>query len=646
MFNCQHCELATGCLRSLFKHYRQKHEASPFFRVQCVVPPCTKRYTSIRMLQRHILQRHRQFHAENVGAQQNRQLVHFREFDERGPNDVNDQPYFREEELPDEEPPENFLEKLPGPSEIKNMVATSLLSLREKYKLPANAVGAVANEVSMLVEISQRETTEYIQEALNEANIHIPEHLKNEFKNMPPMAVIKACSELDTQRKLESYLSKEMKFVCPEERLVANPVDNPERKTLQYIPIHESLKNMLQFEDVFREVQNRHVSQDGILRDFTDGQYFRDKPEFLQPNTLSLLLYMDEFTVTNPLRGRSKPYKIMGTYLMLGNLPPKYRSQLQTIQLVSLCQSIYVKKHGLDAVMHDVVEDLKRLCEDGIDIVRGNNIHHFRCEFIFVVGDNLAMHQIGGFMESFQVGKSCRFCMVPVGELRDGMVGPARMPESHDEQVAMVEANPRFSQIYGVKAKSVFGGIGSFHPVTSMPSDIAHDILGGVGKSLLNLLIHHCIHRGYFTLQEANRCLHEFEYKGSDKVNKPCLLTEKGEVKQTFSQMRCLMRLFPVIFGRYVPENDGAWEVMLILLRACEYIFAPALRPGHVSMMEDLINQYHEAKKETFPNEHLRPKDHFTLHYASQFIKFGPLVHLWTMRFEAKHNYFIEVFKS
>ena len=39
----------------------------------------------------------------------------------------------------------------------------------------------------------------------------------------------------------------------------------------QYVPILETLKHLLKFDDVFSYVKNGHQSTDGILRDFCGG---------------------------------------------------------------------------------------------------------------------------------------------------------------------------------------------------------------------------------------------------------------------------------------------------------------------------------------------------------------------------------------
>lgn len=50
--------------------------------------------------------------------------------------------------------------------------------------------------------------------------------------------------------------------------------------------------------------------------------------------------------------------------------------------------------------------------------------------------------------------------------------------------------------------------------------------------------------------------------------------------------------------------------------------------------------QYVQMRVDIFPDSPIKPKHHFLLHYPDLILKFGPLIHLWTMRFESKHTYF------
>ena len=93
-----------------------------------------------------------------------------------------------------------------------------------------------------------------------------------------------------------------------------------------------------------------------------------------------------------------------------------------------------------------------------------------------------------------------------------------------------------------------------------------------------------------------------------------------------------------MFIGNKIPTNEPAWELFCVLLSIVEYLTAKVLRRGHV---EEFI----EGRISIFPNDALKPKEHFMLHYCDQILKFGPLVHLWTIRFEAKHQQFVNIFK-
>ena len=41
-----------------------------------------------------------------------------------------------------------------------------------------------------------------------------------------------------------------------------------------------------------------------------------------------------------------------------------------------------------------------------------------------------------------------------------------------------------------------------------------------------------------------------------------------------------------------------------------------------------------------FPESSLKAKHHYLLHYPGLILHFGPLIRLWTLRFESKHCYF------
>ena len=48
-------------------------------------------------------------------------------------------------------------------------------------------------------------------------------------------------------------------------------------------------------------------------------------------------------------------------YFTLGNLSPKFRSRLSSIQLVALVKSSFITEYGMDAIIRPFVDDMKKL---------------------------------------------------------------------------------------------------------------------------------------------------------------------------------------------------------------------------------------------------------------------------------------------
>lgn len=69
--------------------------------------------------------------------------------------------------------------------------------------------------------------------------------------------------------------------------------------------------------------------------------------------------------------------------MLLGNLPPKFRSQLYCIQLVALCMSHTIKNNGYKKILEPSIIDLKTLKTEGIYVSKSDGDHtlfwHSKC---------------------------------------------------------------------------------------------------------------------------------------------------------------------------------------------------------------------------------------------------------------------------
>ena len=78
----------------------------------------------------------------------------------------------------------------------------------------------------------------------------------------------------------------------------------------------------------------------------------------------------------------------------------------------------------------------------------------------------------------------------------------------------------------------------------------------------------------------------------------------------------------------------------MLLRDIVELVCAPQITKADVAFLNVLIEEYLEGRNTLFSNTKMRPKHHYLRHYPSLIMHFGPLVRLWTMRFESKHSYF------
>lgn len=214
------------------------------------------------------------------------------------------------------------------------------------------------------------------------------------------------------------------------------------------------------------------------------------------------------------------------------------------------------------------------------------------------------------------------------------------------EQVRLVQGDSNLSNVYGIKENSTLNDLNNYHVINGMPPDLAHDNFEGVICDVMTIVIKHCVTEGYFSLENLNEQIKLFKFSEVDKGNKPSKVNQtlrKFSVKQSAAQNWCLVRHLPILVGDSIPLHDEKWECLLRLLDMLFYVCAPAFDRGHILVMADVIEEFHESYRSCFPELSVKPIFHYTLHYLHLISLFGPLCQLQTLRFEGKHNYFNEL---
>ena len=82
------------------------------------------------------------------------------------------------------------------------------------------------------------------------------------------------------------------------------------------------------------------------------------------------------------------------------------------------------------------------------------------------------------------------------------------------------------------------------------------------------------------------------------------------------------------------------WEMYTSLSDIIDISFAPVISLETVAKLKDSVKCYLKLFRELFPDKPLTPKQHYLIHFPKVILFLGPLINLWAMHFEAKHQIF------
>ncbi|XP_011866318.1 PREDICTED: uncharacterized protein LOC105561171 [Vollenhovia emeryi] len=199
----------------------------------------------------------------------------------------------------------------------------------------------------------------------------------------------------------------------------------------------------------------------------------------------------------------------------------------------------------------------------------------------------------------------------------------------------------------GLKEECVFHDIPSYHMTENYSVDELHDGREGLCNVDMIHILRNLIDGKYkcFNLEFLNNRMLMFDYGSKQSSNKPpCISTDhlkKKKLKMTGSEILCFVRLFGVIVGDLVYEDNPYWQLYLLMRQILDIILAKRLSKGSISRLKILIQEHHELFI-SLTGENLTPKMHILTHYPRIIEQSGPTSHLSTIRNEAKHRDFTQ----
>lgn len=526
-------------------------------------------------------------------------------------------------------------------------LAQFYLKLQAKLLLPASVIQTIIegfldihdiNQSHLLDRLKEKIITLGISESDTEDIIHVlqTEDLYRNYNNFT----------LKTDQRRKTVFKDIFRYIEPVP-ICLGQNDAGKECFAQYVPIKETLKSLMECQAFRKQYDTTHsrIPAKDVFEDIWDGKNIaNNKLRQADASSLSLILYQDSFEVVNPLGSGRKKHKVLGVYLTLADILPHCRSSTDQMQLVLLCKETDCHYFVPDVVFGSLIMDLKDLEENGFE----SGGHVYKASVCAVAGDNLGSHSIGGFFENFSKSiHFCRFCEIDRKTFLCSPLSkaPLRTRESHENHIQILQSG--VAHVCGVKSDSIFNNLTYYHVCQpGLLPCLGHDLFEGIVSSDLALYIQHLVIEGkHFTYSELNRRITQFKFLGSDANDKPAEVKPgSGKLSGHAVQNWCFLRLLPLFVGDKIvnPTENEVWQLVLLLRQIVELICAPAISTDQVAYLQVLIDEYIHFRRVTFPDFPLKPKHHYICHYPELIVHFGPLIRLWTLRFESKHSYFKE----
>ena len=497
--------------------------------------------------------------------------------------------------------------------------ANFLLSLKVKYGLSNVAVDYTVTKLTSIIDtiILFVEKKAKAHQLLNESFI---EKLRGIFN----------LSEFATKYKRTQFYKKNLNFVPPEKYSLGYDKDRNE-KFLYYVPIKKNLQSFISDKEVQKFLLQPMSHDKNLLKDVNCGLLLKSNnnslPDFPK---IQIILFSDAVNLCSAIGSAHKNHKIEGVYYTIAGIPPHLRYKMDNIQLAFVYNVNLLQTFPLEKIYSFFLNDLKDLESNGIDI---QNFKNIEVRLIGCCGDNLGLHQLGGFNQCFSSGNICRWCLCTYQDLQnwDYSIKSLRDPQNYNDSLN--------SNTNGVRKNSPLNQLHNFHVCApGLAPDFGHDCFhGAFNVDLVVILNFFSTH--YHLKLEGIIVEVKFYAKKMGNLSLPNISKDKinGRMTDVWNLIICLSLAF------YKLKFNVALDVykfFIEMLNITRYLTAEIISFDQVVLFDQSVNNYMRLKKKCFPNSKLLPKHHFMMHYSTLMQQFGPLKKWWTCPWEQKHKFF------
>lgn len=418
---------------------------------------------------------------------------------------------------------------------------------------------------------------------------------------------------------------------------------------MQYIPMIESISALFKrkdFRDAYFEYNSQSNQNMDVYSTFSSGKIFQNNELFrAHPNSLQIQIATDDFEVANPLGSKATLHKVCAFYFSIRNVPEKFRSRLDNIYLLLLCNSddLKTKFTDINDVLRPIVRELKYLEETGLSIDPDTHLYGTLVNLSF---DNLGGNLTLGLSESFStLSPYCRICVSTQAECKRSCVemeSKIRNKEMYNQQIEKVIDSEKMSLMdtQGIKRYCVLNELKYFHTFENFSVDIMHDLNEGCIPFLLGHLFKFCIKSKLISEENLVQKFQFYDYGYLNQDHRPSTINlSKKNLNQNASQSKCLFLHVPFVL--FNEQNDTKlkeiWNCVETLLVITQISYSLKFHDSDLRVLKEKIKLHLECIRNYF-NVDLIPKHHFLLHYVRIICLMGNLKSMSMMRYESKHK--------
>jgi len=269
--------------------------------------------------------------------------------------------------------------------------------------------------------------------------------------------------------------------------------------------IKENLKYFFELPGVFNTTYKytQESLNNSNLSSFLNGSTWKNiKNNFPGKTIFPIFLYYDDAEMGNPLGSHSGIHKMGCIYYTVPALPPEYLSSLDNIFPGYLFHSSDrgAQKFDNETMFSALISTLIDLQENGVTII----INYVQIKIYFVLslilGDNLGLNSMLGFVESFAANHYCRICRSHKRDLQN-MIKESVESNRNQNNYELDILKASVSET-GINERCVFNKIPSYHVIVNSVCDFMHDVTEGVARYDMAVIINYLISNKYFSLED------------------------------------------------------------------------------------------------------------------------------------------------